>query len=183
VVAEKECRHCHQVKTAELFCRHKWSKDGLHSYCKQCSRETAKAYRLANPERVKNTKTLYRQTEHGARKNREQSNKWRLANPERYKQLRKAHSEQVNLKRPVHRLLAEYGLTSDQFDALLISQTGRCAICASALIGKRAANVDHCHVTGLVRGLLCTNCNCGLGRFRDDTSRLVAAADYLERHR
>ncbi|MGY1840686.1 MULTISPECIES: endonuclease domain-containing protein [unclassified Modestobacter] len=54
-----------------------------------------------------------------------------------------------------------------------------CAVCREA----PAVHVDHDHVTGAVRDLLCFNCNGGLGQFRDDEQLLRAAADYVERHR
>jgi hypothetical protein len=72
-----------------------------------------------------------------------------------------------------------YGLTYEQYETLLAAQDGRCAICG----GKRSynLNVDHCHKTGFVRGLLCRQCN---GRLltaaKDDPATLRAAADYLE---
>jgi hypothetical protein len=75
-----------------------------------------------------------------------------------------------------------YGLTQEAFDALLFAQDGRCAICRSEKPGGRGGfAVDHCHTAGHVRGLLCVNCNNGLGRFKDDPVRLLAAADYLSR--
>lgn len=75
-----------------------------------------------------------------------------------------------------------YGLSQEQFEALLATQDGRCAICGSAdWPGKhRRPYVDHCHKTGAVRGLLCGKCNNGLGMYDDDPARLRAAADYLE---
>ncbi|MFG2001358.1 endonuclease VII domain-containing protein [Spirillospora sp. NPDC048911] len=51
-----------------------------------------------------------------------------------------------------------------------------CPICRSA----SAAHVDHCHETGAVRGLLCPECNTGMGQLRDDPATLRRAADYLE---
>jgi hypothetical protein len=62
---------------------------------------------------------------------------------------------------------------------MLAAQGGLCAICRAAPAG----HVDHDHVTGAVRELLCFNCNGGLGQFRDDPAVLRAAADYVERHR
>jgi hypothetical protein len=74
----------------------------------------------------------------------------------------------------------KYGITVDDYDALFASQAGRCAICSTDSPGGRGRfHVDHDHATGEVRGLLCTNCNAGLGQFKDDPDRLGAAIRYL----
>lgn len=72
----------------------------------------------------------------------------------------------------------KYGITQEEFDALLVSQDGRCAICRVLL---EKAVVDHDHDTGRVRGLLCWNCNVALGHMRDDPDTLARAIAYLER--
>jgi hypothetical protein len=76
---------------------------------------------------------------------------------------------------------AKYRLEPDEFDRLLESQGGRCAICR-ALGGKRAFHVDHDHRSGRVRGILCHHCNLLLGNAKDDMETLKAAASYLARH-
>ncbi len=48
---------------------------------------------------------------------------------------------------------------------------------------RKAFDVDHCHITKTVRGLLCNNCNRGLGHFQDDTENLQKAIKYLEKHK
>lgn len=73
-----------------------------------------------------------------------------------------------------------YGLTKAELD-ILLAQHEQCAICDTTEWGKKGPQVDHCHATGRVRGILCTNCNQGLGRFGDDTKRLQRAIEYLER--
>ena len=75
------------------------------------------------------------------------------------------------------RIEQTYGLTIEQYDALLAAQGGRCAIC----VGERRyrLNVDHDHATGLVRGLLCRRCNKLLRDVRDDRVVLGMAARYL----
>ena len=83
------------------------------------------------------------------------------------------------------KLRRTYGITIADFEAMLAEQGGVCAICRRSetveWCGKpRALNVDHCHVTGVVRGLLCNFCNHALGAFDDDPARLRLAADYLE---
>jgi len=76
-----------------------------------------------------------------------------------------------------------YRLTQDDHLALVERANGHCPICGTA-IGrkndeKRTAVIDHDHVTGTVRGLICDSCNVGLGRFNDDPALLLAAAIYL----
>jgi hypothetical protein len=72
----------------------------------------------------------------------------------------------------------EYGITHDEFLAMLDAQGGVCAICKNRN-GKRAMNVDHDHATGTVRGLLCDRCNPMLGYARDDIAVLQTAIEYL----
>lgn len=69
----------------------------------------------------------------------------------------------------------KYGLTRADFEAMMKVQGGSCAICRTST----KLVVDHCHESGRVRGLLCSNCNTGLGMFGDDTSRLGGAIEYL----
>ncbi len=77
-------------------------------------------------------------------------------------------------------LLIKYGMTLVDYQNLLESQGGVCAICGSEKsCADRPLAVDHCHDTGVVRGLLCSSCNSGLGYFRDDPNRLEAAVRYL----
>jgi hypothetical protein len=73
-----------------------------------------------------------------------------------------------------------YGLTKDELSQLL-RQHEKCALCGTSNWGSKGPQVDHCHDTGRVRGVLCLNCNVGLGCFKDDPVSLRAAADYLER--
>jgi hypothetical protein len=76
-----------------------------------------------------------------------------------------------------YHLLARYGIGADQVAALIERQGGVCAICGR----PDPEHVDHCHDSGLIRGVLCFNCNGGLGQFGDDIERLRAAIRYLER--
>lgn len=81
------------------------------------------------------------------------------------------------------RRLSKYGVTLDWYNAQIERQGGRCAICRQVPTGERPWHVDHCHDSGVVRGLLCGPCNTGLGHMRDNPAVLRAAADYLECHR
>lgn len=81
---------------------------------------------------------------------------------------RKVWSRRAYLKRT-------YNLTQEDYDKLEKSQNGGCAICGEL---TRMA-IDHCHKSGRIRGLLCHNCNRGLGMFADDSKRLTKAIEYL----
>lgn len=77
-------------------------------------------------------------------------------------------------------LQKKYGITEEIYEKILKAQNGRCAICKCQQHYQRLA-VDHDHKTGQVRGLLCVQCNRGLGRFFDSELRLRNAADYIAR--
>lgn len=70
-----------------------------------------------------------------------------------------------------------YGIEPEDFDRMVAAQNGLCAVCQR----KPAAHVDHDHETGEVRGILCLNCNAGIGQLQDDPEVLRSALDYLER--
>ncbi len=77
---------------------------------------------------------------------------------------------------------SKYGITKDQYLDLLKEQDHKCRICGTGEVdsGYQTLCVDHCHVTGKVRGLLCDKCNTGLGHFRDNKLVLEAAIKYLK---
>ena len=75
------------------------------------------------------------------------------------------------------RLKYTFGITEEDYSKMFTEQQGACAICL--IIPKRTLHIDHCHTTGKVRGLLCSNCNTGLGQFKDNTDLLDKAKVYL----
>ncbi|WP_418353485.1 endonuclease VII domain-containing protein [Streptomyces alboflavus] len=81
------------------------------------------------------------------------------------------------------RLEKKYGITHEQYEALLDHQGEACAVCAQACESGNALAVDHDHVTSQVRGLLCVRCNTALGLVRDNVETLARLADYLTRDR
>ena len=92
-----------------------------------------------------------------------------------------ARDPERNRVKERRRTLRRYGLTQLDWDALVATQAGRCAICRTDTPGGRGElwHIDHCHDTGRVRGLLCHNCNVGIGNFRDDPTLLARAIEYL----
>jgi Recombination endonuclease VII len=83
------------------------------------------------------------------------------------------------------RTLALYGLSQEEWDRLVALQGNRCAVCKTTQPGRRGErwHIDHDHVTGQVRGLLCHQCNVGIGNLRDDPQIMMAAARYVAAHR
>lgn len=77
-----------------------------------------------------------------------------------------------------HRAPAKYGITPEVYRALWIAQQGECAICGLPEKTRRLS-IDHDHLTGEVRGLLCNNCNAGIGKLNDSVPHLQAAIAYL----
>lgn len=81
-----------------------------------------------------------------------------------------------------------YGMNNEAYAAMLRAQNGKCLICGADELDKRTKHpyslaVDHDHVTGEIRGLLCRACNRGLGFFQDSPALLARAIEYLNRSR
>ena len=75
-------------------------------------------------------------------------------------------------------MLRVYGVTREQYEAMLRSQGGACAVCLQTFV--TAPQIDHCHGSGRIRGLLCPACNMALGLFRDEAGVLLRAVRYLK---
>lgn len=97
----------------------------------------------------------------------EGSSSWRKRNPE--------YARNKNL-------ISRYGITVNDYNLMLKTQNGQCAICGiTECPTNKSFSVDHCHITGKVRGLLCSTCNRALGLLKDNKIVLKAALDYLDR--
>lgn len=141
--------------------------------------ETNHRYRERNPEeykkRQKENQRRYRESHPQLHKrdkyviSRKKSiETWNKNYPEKKKHLMRSHH------------LKKYGLTIEEYDRLLVSQNGVCAICRKTDSTHRLC-VDHDHITGKVRGLLCGKCNRGIGCLGDNSMQLRMAADYIEK--
>lgn len=100
----------------------------------------------------------------------------------------KPNTESSKVSRRKHALAKKYGMTIDQYEAMLTEQGGVCGICGGT-DSRRALAVDHVHgsedpATGQVerRGLLCSDCNKGIGYYRDRPDLLRKVVEYLRRH-
>jgi hypothetical protein len=88
-----------------------------------------------------------------------------------------AHRDKVCERARIRYQIRRYGISAAEYDSLKKKQNGACAICRRR--SKQKLCVDHCHLTGMIRGLLCNRCNLGLGMWRDNQASLIAAVAYL----
>ena len=109
-------------------------------------------------------------------------------NPDNNKQYYQKHREKLIQKSRDNHLKNSYNLTRDQYALLVESQNNRCAICEQEESrfmknGKiKPLSIDHDHVTGKLRQLLCNDCNAALGFAKDNPKLLRKMAKYLENH-
>lgn len=108
--------------------------------------------------------------------------RWQLKHPNYDKEYKAKHRTVRLQKKREYHIKVKFGISLEDYEKILLAQDGRCAVCnreAKAFTRKLA--VDHCHVTGKIRGLLCFGCNSSLGKFGDDLKLLEAAMTYLRR--
>jgi hypothetical protein len=141
-----------------------------------------RARRAADPEKYRAVGKARRERER--EKRRIEARAYYAANRERYREHAKVYRVRKAAEIRDRRLRKTYGLSPEGYAALVSAQGGRCAICLDPLVAeRRRTHVDHDHATGAVRGILCADCNVGLGRFRDRADALRRAADYLDARR
>lgn len=114
--------------------------------------------------------------------------KGRYANPLIRAKILEKNRKYRQLRRHDFMLREKFGITESDYQRILESQNGVCAICKQPERRVRQGkllklSVDHCHVTGKVRGLLCAVCNIGLGLMQDNPLFLTSAIEYLNANR
>lgn len=134
------------------------------------------------PKRCNDCRVVYERKRNAAK-----TAAWRAANPERAKEIQNYHNRRRLLSDEYRRLnnermiKAKYGITRAELDVMIEAQAGRCAVCSGPPNGAgKRLHIDHCHDTGRIRGLLCSNCNTMIGLAKNDPERLLLAAAYLE---
>lgn len=187
---DKKCSGCKQIKAVSMFPRARNNK--RDSRCKRCMADRTRAWYYKNREAV-----LVRRREKWLENLAENQAKAAAYRP-RYKERAKEYGKRYYLRvrhirleknRATH-LKRAYGLTTEDYDRMFNEQSGLCAICskperAGHTRGKDARSrlaVDHDHVTGTVRGLLCLRCNHALERLETEPMWHQSALDYLARH-
>lgn len=137
----------------DRFRRSKHFKDGLNNKCSVC-------------ERFAGRKSKAKHYNANPELCRSRSRDWYAGNKD------KAHGSFV---------IRRYGLNPTAYADMLASQDGRCAICRGVNVNGKRLSVDHDHLSGRVRGLLCAPCNTSLGGFRDNVKVMKKAIAYLEK--
>lgn len=162
-LSTKICRKCSlELPPSDFFLKQD-AKDGRHPYCKSCCRQGNAAYWQENKERLAEHNRQY-----GA-DNREAICK----NKKEYYQANKRAARDWALKK-------RFGITLDEYEALLDKQGGCCAICGGGPGAKgKSYAVDHDHPTGKIRGILCSKCNRGLGYAGESLQIFGRIVEYL----
>lgn len=136
---------------------------------KEICKARVKRYKQANPEKVQ---------------------QWNKEHDKRRLDLVKARQER-NHKRHYHErkgriregfLKRTYGITTVEYEALVAKQNGLCAICNQLPARDLRLAIDHDHITGKIRALLCNDCNLVLGHVENNIDLLPAMLDYLDTH-
>jgi hypothetical protein len=160
----KHCKICGELKPLSGFYRMAGMRDGHRNDCKVCNLADKRRRYMSDPAKYK---AMVR--------------RWQKANADHvnaYQRDLRARPEQKRKQRDAY-YRRTFGISADDFDALLEAQGGVCAICACAPEREASFHLDHDHVTGDIRGVLCLSCNQGVGQFQDDPELLERAAAYV----
>jgi hypothetical protein len=132
-----------------------------------------KAWRAANADALKTKKKAYYERTREERNALQRAD--RKANPEKY------NNDKVRAAKSAERRLRHSKFDAVTYKAAIALQGNCCAICRTDLstLSKHRVHADHCHATQTPRGVLCGDCNMGLGMFKESPERLQAAIDYL----
>ena len=146
----KQCSKCKKYKPDDKFFKRAGRECGLRSHCRKCL------------------------SEYNRKRNSLPDVKLKASN--RQKQYIKQNGEKIKNAK----LMTRYGISIEEYKQKLDSQDKKCAICKTNLEMEKRTHLDHDHNTGKIRGILCWNCNGGLGNFSDDIERLKSAINYLK---
>lgn len=165
----KRCSHCELEKPRSEFNKSQGAKDGLQHRCRECGRALCREWYQKNLEQER-ARARARARVYGP-KQRQANREWAAANPERARY----HSRKKLFK-------SKYGITVEEHEAMFAAQGFSCASCGSPEPNsKKGWSTDHCHKTGVIRGILCHHCNVGIGHAKDNIGVLNMWIAYLER--
>ena len=155
------CSQCGVDKPIDQFGRDNRRPRGRVARCKSCIKEYYLHYCKHNKNKLLSRQRNYR------RKNKERIQKHRST----YLKKNRHKLRQYN----VHK----YVITMQDLEHMFLTQFGKCAICNISFVDRKTMHIDHDHTTRQIRGLLCEDCNRGLGSFKDNVVFLKSAIQYL----
>lgn len=188
------CTKCNEERPADAFYMHGGH---LSKICKDCEIAYATAWAKQNPEAKRKADQNYIEKHHDEVRARQRARyrEKKLLYPERYKEYarraRERRREKIQAYQKIYhkkRRILEYGISIEQYEALLQSQDAKCAICELPFVDTPHIDHDHACCSGrdacgkCVRGLTCGDCNKLLGMAKDNPEVLRKAASYLERN-
>lgn len=180
----KTCSKCSEKLPITNFYRNSQSYDNHRPDCKKCLNSLQQLYYNKNSDTIKERVKKYRNK--NSRKIKDYRKKYYLANKEKLKEQAKdryfnrgGKDNSRNAK-----LQKAYNISLDEYNTIFAEQGNCCAICRrqKCKTGKSMA-VDHCHVTGKIRGILCANCNRSLGVLGESIEILTNMISYLYKHK
>jgi len=182
----KICKKCgsEYPATSEYFYKVRTSKSGkdvLRCICKSCESMRVKAYRDANKGKVLEKQKEYRESNKD--KSKEYHKLYYQSNKEKLSEANARYQKDNPDRSRFYQLKYKYKVSEDSLMDMMNIQKGACAICGCDLVtpdSKRSYSVDHNHLTGNIRGLLCNSCNVLVGHANDDVSILSSAISYLK---
>jgi len=159
---KKICSTCKTEKEITEFGKDKYQKDGYNYSCKLCINTKYNAWARENKDKVQ-ANNLKRKPSRDAYYNSEAGTK----------SYRRSHLKRM------------YGMTLEEYNIMLENQNGVCKICklSETCYRNNFLAVDHCHVTNKIRGLLCSNCNRGIGLLKENIETLNNMIEYIKNHK
>jgi hypothetical protein len=135
-------------------------------------KESSRLYRIAHRDEIKIKKSVAGKIYRLSHKDELRAKKVAYERRPGVKEMHASSSRKSHLK-------LKYSMTLADVDMLLAKQDGKCAICKSDKFNGPGPCIDHDHITGKIRGILCTNCNMAIGYAHNDALVLRLMADYL----
>ncbi len=169
----KKCCGCKKDLELKEFNRHG---RGYQNWCRSCQKIKYAEYRKAKPE-IANTRFRKYYQKYRVRMIKRTRDYEQKIGKKEYVRRYKLYNKNAKFTR--------YGISEDEYNYLLESQKQKCGMCQRLFDRNkpRSIHIDHCHVTGAVRGILCDGCNLFLGRYEAGafTKRIEQAQTYLRK--
>ena len=172
----KACKVCAEEKPDDAFNR--YPTGTLYATCQACRTAAQRKRRKENPEKYAKERHKYYWRDPDAAKAKQR--KRYAEDPEKYRAQKRKWSAGNKEKIRAYARLRAYGVTEEQLAVIRLKQGNKCPVCWR-LLAEVNEHVDHCHGTGIVRGILCAECNKAEGILRKAAGSDLGLADALQR--